>query len=187
MSVAPVAPPTSSTDRVHALAAAAAQLGLTVNEVRTAAPAIQLRAGIRGVSATEMRAVRKRLDWLTARAGGSSERCRSCQAPVLWGATEKGKSMPVDPLPHPRGNITLVGTAAGGYLITVHPRHALPLVPPAYRSHFATCPSAGAIRERMATREPAPSDQDVLCAVCGYRLDPWLVAAGHTTHLEDLP
>jgi len=34
-----------------------------------------------------------------------------------------------------------------------------------------------------ALGEPLPADQ--VCRVCGYRLDPWLVQRGHTTHLED--
>lgn len=35
-----------------------------------------------------------------------------------------------------------------------------------------------------ALGEPLPADQ--VCRVCGYRLDPWLVQRGHTTHLEAL-
>lgn len=33
-----------------------------------------------------------------------------------------------------------------------------------------------------ALGEPLTADQ--VCHVCGYRLDPWLVSQGHTSHLE---
>jgi hypothetical protein len=72
--------------------------------------------------------------------------CRSCDAPVLWARTEKGRRIPLDPEPVENGNIVL------------RERHeAIPLalaIPPAafpdedrYVSHFRTCPF-GARRHR---------------------------------------
>lgn len=77
--------------------------------------------------------------------------CRSCDAPIAWARTIAGKAMPIDanpdgtPRPIPDGNLTITTTSP----LTVD------LVPVGtlfeteglrYRSHFATCPNAGAWR-----------------------------------------
>ncbi len=70
--------------------------------------------------------------------------CRSCGAPIVWAATERGRRMPLDPGPYtgddPRG------------LFVIHSGVAL-AVPagafqgePLFRSHFATCPDAAGRR-----------------------------------------
>lgn len=68
-------------------------------------------------------------------------RCRSCQAPLLWAQTEKGRRIPLDPDPYagedPRGLYVL---RAGGLAVAVTP-DAFP-GEPLYRSHFSTCPEA---------------------------------------------
>lgn len=70
--------------------------------------------------------------------------CRSCHAPVTWAETRTGKTMPVDPDPHPAGNVQLFQHPSGAQMADV-------LGPlevaangdrPLHRSHFATCPNA---------------------------------------------
>lgn len=189
------------------MATAAAALGLTVNEVRLHAPAVAAAAGVDRPTKAELTQLRRRLDWLSQRRAGTSDRCPSCQAPVMWTVTANGRSMPIDPLPHPRGIATLERTAAGGRLVTVHSRHEELPSGTAYRPHFATCPKTRGDRQ---TRPPAEvecticgrplhpvlvaagerthgckSDRDPLCSACGWVLHPALVARGITTHLED--
>lgn len=36
-----------------------------------------------------------------------SDTCRSCKAPIIWGATEKGRRIPLDPAPVAGGNLEL--------------------------------------------------------------------------------
>jgi hypothetical protein len=66
--------------------------------------------------------------------------CRSCQAPIMWATTERGKSIPLDLEPYrgdsPAGLFVLRGRTA----IAVTPE-AFP-DEPVYRSHFSTCPHA---------------------------------------------
>jgi hypothetical protein len=67
----------------------------------------------------------------------TADRCRSCQAPILWARTTRGKSVPLDAEPCADGNLTLVdGVAHYGAL--AGQRH--------YKSHFATCKQANAWR-----------------------------------------
>lgn len=66
-------------------------------------------------------------------------RCRSCDAPVLWANTEKGRRMPLDPDPY-SGPDPRVFVLRAGVAIAVTP-DAFP-DEPNYRSHFATCPNA---------------------------------------------
>lgn len=79
-------------------------------------------------------------------------RCRSCQAPILWALTEKGRRMPLDQEPYtgpePAGLFVLrAGVGAG-------PPKAIAVTPdafpgePVYRSHFSTCPNAKEHRRR---------------------------------------
>lgn len=79
-------------------------------------------------------------------------RCKSCQAPIRWGRTEKGKGVPLDPEPVSDGNL-LLDPDAGMVLVGGNPVAELPVRhlrrgedpgPDAtrYRSHFATCPDA---------------------------------------------
>jgi len=63
--------------------------------------------------------------------------CRSCNAPILWARSAKGKRrpMPLDPEPVPGGNVELVDGEA--WVVKPDPNV------PRYVSHFATCPNAG--------------------------------------------
>jgi hypothetical protein len=64
-------------------------------------------------------------------------RCRSCQAPIRWAFTEKGRRMPLDPDPY-------TGPEPGG-LFVIRDQTAIAVPPdafpdePHYRSHWATC------------------------------------------------
>jgi hypothetical protein len=64
-----------------------------------------------------------------------TERCRSCQAPIEWAFTEKGKRIPLDRTTSsavanivldPDGTARVVAAGEGDRI-----------------SHFATCPNAG--------------------------------------------
>lgn len=68
--------------------------------------------------------------------------CRYCGAPILWARTTKGRRIPLDPDPTPRGNLTMTD----GLAETCRTPLADPL-PPLYTSHFATCPSADQARK----------------------------------------
>lgn len=66
--------------------------------------------------------------------------CRSCKAVINWYKTVAGRNMPLDPEPHPDGNV---------FIDVV--RNEASIVPkgsrvPLYRSHFVTCPDAGKFR-----------------------------------------
>lgn len=77
--------------------------------------------------------------------------CRSCGAKVLWVRMPSNALMPVDPDPHPKGNVLLPryqdGTATGVAVVLnarlreQHPDQAL------HQSHFATCPFAARHRK----------------------------------------
>jgi hypothetical protein len=70
-------------------------------------------------------------------------RCRSCQAEVVWVITERGRRMPLDAEPRYDGNVVIQvdaeGQEVGHYL-----RRGDVLKPgtPRYVSHFSTCPDA---------------------------------------------
>jgi hypothetical protein len=108
---------------------------------------------------------------VTAVQVGSSPRCRSCEAPIWFGLTAKGKRMPLDPAPVEDGNVVmdrleqvmdqLAGADESG------PGQALPhirvlskgeLPDPdvaRYVSHFATCPKADRHRRPREERAKA--------------------------------
>lgn len=71
------------------------------------------------------------------------EHCRSCNAPIVWAKTEKGKPMPVDAEPVADGNIEL----QAGIAKVVKAGEVLPgtLL---YKSHFATCVHAASHRKK---------------------------------------
>ncbi len=78
--------------------------------------------------------------------------CESCAAEIRWVTLESGRPMPLDPAPHPNGNI-IVGIG-GRYRVLDGSQ--LPAEVAAWRSHFATCPHASRHRRRPVTRPPAP-------------------------------
>lgn len=73
--------------------------------------------------------------------------CRTCNAVIEWHKTPAGKNIPVDPDPHPDGNLYMddparMAVGAPGS----HPRM--------FRSHFVTCPQAAQHRRPKPPRLP---------------------------------
>lgn len=68
-------------------------------------------------------------------------RCRSCNAPVNWVKTERGKSMPLDVNSYAGGDPRGLFVVRDGIAVAVTP-DAFP-GEPLYTSHFSTCPQAG--------------------------------------------
>lgn len=71
---------------------------------------------------------------------GVSE-CRGCGAPVSWARTARGKHMPLDPEPHPEGNVEV----DAGVATVVDPAQKA-LFGERYMPHWATCPRANDFR-----------------------------------------
>lgn len=80
-----------------------------------------------------------------------TERCRDCDAPIVWCVTEAGKRMPVDAKPVRKVMV-----------LKVNPKN--PGGPPLakfvdqYESHFAHC-SAAAERRGTGKTEPEPATE----------------------------
>ncbi len=68
--------------------------------------------------------------------------CPSCGARIRWALTERSRNIPVDPEPHPEGNLRVEDRRGLDRAIVVAPGTE----PVLYRSHFATCPNATAHR-----------------------------------------
>ena len=96
---------------------------------------------------TELRRKATRADVTTE--GYRIEACRSCNAPVIWAATNGGKTMPVDAEPVDDGNVELrPGRYGGGAVATVLSGPPLFAPSPLRKSHFATCPQADEWRSK---------------------------------------
>lgn len=175
-----------SPDRAHRVALLAAELGLTVPEVRDRSVREDLcrRADVMRSALTgrDWTAVARALAQITVAQAALpvGSLCRRCKAPVRWIVMTTGSRMPLDPLPHPHGNILLEQrNAAGAVHGRVLPLRDLPVLDaPAYRSHFVTCPHADqARRARLTVVPPGPA-----CLVCGGPLHQLLVDAGDSRH-----
>lgn len=77
-------------------------------------------------------------------------KCRSCQAPVRWVITAKGKRMPMDPTPVPDGNLWIDHIEGGMPVVNavLTPDQVPPNVVFRYVSHFVTCPDSKQWRVR---------------------------------------
>lgn len=64
--------------------------------------------------------------------------CSSCGAPIIWLRTFAGKSIPVDEVPVPDGNIVVLGDSDTCQTL----KKGEETEKPRYVSHFATCPQA---------------------------------------------
>lgn len=76
--------------------------------------------------------------------------CRACGAPIAWRRTVNDKPMPIDPVPHPSGNVLI---QRNGRVIVLRDPPELRLrrsTGPLYRSHWATCPFADRFRRGKA-------------------------------------
>ena len=76
-----------------------------------------------------------------------TEKCRTCQALIVWAVTDRGKDMPVDAHTDPKGNIALTpeGKVLSARVVPAHlafGRKDLRL------SHFVKCPDAPKWRQR---------------------------------------
>lgn len=75
-----------------------------------------------------------------------ADRCRSCEAEIVWVQTTQGRRMPVDKEPSDEGNVWIPGDLTGQVRATVLSKEdatdwrATGIV--LYRSHFASCPQA---------------------------------------------
>lgn len=174
----------------------AADAGVTVPELRSKQVRDDLvkSAGRRRVTGSNWSDAERGLDWETRRRTGVRESCKACGAPVLWVESVKNeKPMPVDPLPHPKGNLLLEKFGAG-ILAHVIPKSA-PRPARAHRPHFATCPAAGQMRRRgrlkvVATRPSTTRgdgrhfpDSTVMCPIGDGYVAQQLVDAGIRRHL----
>lgn len=80
----------------------------------------------------------------TPRAEVGTSECRSCQAPIVWVITEKGRKMPVDVAPSDDGRFRKVRVEANGDKLVhfVKDSEMEANTAKLYASHFQTCPEA---------------------------------------------
>jgi hypothetical protein len=87
--------------------------------------------------------------------------CRSCGQPIRWAITRNDRRMPLDPEPHPDGNVQIVAHDDGRDLVSVLVGRArddcVAAAVPLYRSHFQTCPHADQHRRPRAGVGEAPT------------------------------
>ncbi len=71
--------------------------------------------------------------------------CGSCQAPILWIKTPKGKSMPLDATPRPDGNVVIRDGLA---VVLTAIEKAQPLDGQRrFLAHWISCPNAASHRK----------------------------------------
>lgn len=104
-----------------------------------------------------------------------------CGRPIRWVVTLGDKRMPLDPDPHPDGNVIRVTTEWGEVRAQVLTGRDLPAQQTAWVPHHRTCPDAADYRRRQAATAPRCR------AGCGYVLDQWLVENGWPWHVNCAP
>lgn len=181
---------------VDDLFTAAQELGVLPVELKGEADVreqVRVHAGLGDlpVRAEQWRAVRARVEALVeevVRRSNHGGQCRACGALIIWGQTETGKPMSVDPLPRPGGNVVRMPQGKR-QVLRVLPPAALPVVGrPAYQSHFVSCPFADQMRKRRTARERrgGGAADGPMCTAPGCELrtplDEAVVAEGFTTH-----
>lgn len=71
--------------------------------------------------------------------------CSACGAPIRWERTEKGKAMPLNQEPDPKGNVILKPYADGMRAHILHKDEA-DLPGTRFMPHHATCEKVGEFR-----------------------------------------
>lgn len=168
-------------EAVTLVARCAVDLGLVVSELRSQLHGPNLRKVME--AACEVDVALRPADWAlveqqlmeatvrAASARGDTSPCRRCGQPVWWEETVNGKRLPLDPLPHPMGNVVL--RPSGTQLLAfVHGNGELPLSRAAYRPHHATCPQS-------SRHEGPPTPR---CGLCRGRMDEVMWARGSRVH-----
>jgi hypothetical protein len=79
-----------------------------------------------------------------------TERCRDCDAPIVWCLTEAGKRMPVNAKPVRKVTVLVRDPQGGSTPISKSRDH--------YVSHFATCPNAQQHRKRSTAPAAAAEE-----------------------------
>jgi len=79
--------------------------------------------------------------------------CRSCQAPVIWAVTARGKRIPMDAGPREDGGFVLRGQRADDPPLALAKGESRGREP-RYVSHFATCPQADEHRVSATSARP---------------------------------
>jgi hypothetical protein len=77
-------------------------------------------------------------------------RCRSCNAPIIWATSVNGKPLPLNVQPEPRGNVELlaVGNGQDPVARVLSSAERAERVGELYVSHWVTCPDAAVWRRR---------------------------------------
>lgn len=83
-------------------------------------------------------------------------KCGGCGKKVIWGTSETGARVPLDPVPPV---YRIVGAASVGYAKLVRDKQA-------YVSHFSTCPSANQFSRSRRT-DPAQSSLELPEVISG--------------------
>lgn len=84
----------------------------------------------------------------TPTAQQEQDRCRTCQAEIIWAVTRNGKDMPVNPEPVKNGNIKLTARPGMAPLADVLPVAKRFGRTDLVTSHFVNCPQAPKWRNR---------------------------------------
>jgi hypothetical protein len=103
-------------------------------------------------------------------------RCYACLAPLRWELSEGDRRIPLDPDPHPDGNVIIVPGKRGGVRARVLGGGQLPAQQEAYRPHWVTCPASMDFKRRRHAAAPK-------CRGCQMPMPADLAAAeGWTYH-----
>lgn len=74
-------------------------------------------------------------------------KCRGCEAEILWCRTTKGKWMPIDKAPNPKGNLVITDERGpNGETMVATPDLFTDGDKDRYMPHWATCPAHGDFR-----------------------------------------
>lgn len=122
--------------------------------------------GIGAGSAGHRKAVKAAINAVDAQLAGqpprpkgtpaAAKRCQWCPALIITAATERAKTMPLDPEPNPDGNVAVHADAMGNLHCRVLRKGEEPLdYETRYMPHWATCTRAGQARRRKPATNPA--------------------------------